>query len=99
METATVSPKYQVVIPARVRRALGLRPGQEVQAIPYEGRIELIPDQAHQAGAGVPEGERHISRAGARQSMNVVDSSGWLEYLADGSNDAFLRRSSKSRRT
>ena len=43
METATVSPKYQVVIPKRVRRALGIRPGQKVQVIPYEGRIELIP--------------------------------------------------------
>ena len=43
METATVSPKYQVVIPARVRRALGIRPGQKVQVIPYNGRIELIP--------------------------------------------------------
>jgi AbrB family looped-hinge helix DNA binding protein len=43
MEAATVSPKYQVVIPVRVRRALGIRPGQKVQVIPYEGRIELIP--------------------------------------------------------
>lgn len=43
METATVSSKYQVVIPARVRRALGIRPGQRVQVIPYNGRIELIP--------------------------------------------------------
>ena len=43
METVTVSPKYQVVIPARVRRALGIRPGQKVQVIPYNGRIELIP--------------------------------------------------------
>ena len=43
MDVATVSPKFQVVIPLRVRRALGLRPGQKVQVIPYEGRIELIP--------------------------------------------------------
>ncbi len=43
MEVATISPKYQVVIPARVRRALGIRPGQKVQVIPYNGRIELIP--------------------------------------------------------
>jgi AbrB family looped-hinge helix DNA binding protein len=43
MDTAKVSPKYQVVIPLPVRRALGLRPGQRVQVIPYEGRIELIP--------------------------------------------------------
>jgi len=43
METVTVSPKFQVVIPQRVREALGLKPGQKVQVIPYEGRIELIP--------------------------------------------------------
>ncbi len=43
METSTVSPKYQIVIPLRVRRALGLRPGQRVQVIPYEGRIEVVP--------------------------------------------------------
>lgn len=43
METTTVSTKYQVVIPLRVRSALGIRPGQKVQVIPYEGRIELIP--------------------------------------------------------
>ncbi|MCX5998945.1 MAG: AbrB/MazE/SpoVT family DNA-binding domain-containing protein [Chloroflexi bacterium] len=43
MDTTTVSPKFQVVIPLRVRRALGIRPGQRIQVIPYEGRIELIP--------------------------------------------------------
>jgi len=43
MDTTTVSTKFQVVIPLRVRRALGIRPGQKVQVIPYEGRIELIP--------------------------------------------------------
>jgi AbrB family looped-hinge helix DNA binding protein len=43
METTTVSPKFQVVIPLRVRQALGIRPGQKIQVIPYQGRIELIP--------------------------------------------------------
>ena len=43
MDKTTVSPKFQVVIPLRVRRALGIRPGQKIQVIPYEGRIELIP--------------------------------------------------------
>ena len=43
MDTTTVSTKFQIVIPLRVRRALGIRPGQKVQVIPYEGRIELIP--------------------------------------------------------
>ena len=43
METVTISPKYQVVIPKRLRRQLGLCPGQKVQAIAYENRIELVP--------------------------------------------------------
>jgi AbrB family looped-hinge helix DNA binding protein len=43
MELVTISPKFQVVLPKRIRDALGLRPGQKVQAIAYEGRIELIP--------------------------------------------------------
>jgi AbrB family looped-hinge helix DNA binding protein len=43
MESVTVSPKYQVVIPRDVRERLGIRPGQRVQVIPYEGRVEFIP--------------------------------------------------------
>lgn len=42
METVTVSPKYQVVIPKAVRDSLDVQPGQKVQMIAYEGRIELI---------------------------------------------------------
>ena len=43
METVTISPKYQVVIPKQIRDRLGLLPGQKVQAIAYGDRIELIP--------------------------------------------------------
>ena len=43
METVTVSPKFQVVIPRAIREALGLSPGQKVQALQYGNRIELIP--------------------------------------------------------
>ena len=42
MQTVTVSPKYQVVIPKAVREALHLRPGQKMQVVEYDGRIELI---------------------------------------------------------
>jgi AbrB family looped-hinge helix DNA binding protein len=43
METATVSSRYQVIIPVRLRRSIGIQPGQKMQIILYEGRIELIP--------------------------------------------------------
>jgi AbrB family looped-hinge helix DNA binding protein len=43
METSKISPKFQVVIPKAVRERLKLQPGQEVQMIPYQNRIEMIP--------------------------------------------------------
>jgi len=43
METVKISPKYQVVIPKRLREALELAPGQKVQMIAYADRIEMIP--------------------------------------------------------
>ena len=43
MEKVTISPKFQVVIPRSIRERLRLRPGQQVQVIPYEDRIEFIP--------------------------------------------------------
>jgi len=45
MQIVTVSPKFQVVIPRTVREALHLRPGQKMQVVQYEGRIELIPER------------------------------------------------------
>lgn len=43
MSTVTISTKFQVVIPKGIREALELKPGQKVQALVYDGRIELIP--------------------------------------------------------
>jgi AbrB family looped-hinge helix DNA binding protein len=45
METVTVSPRFQVVIPKAIREALRLKPGQKMQILEYGGRIELIPDR------------------------------------------------------
>lgn len=45
METVTISPKFQVVIPKAVRESLGLTAGQKVQMIAYGNRLELIPEQ------------------------------------------------------
>ncbi len=43
MSIVKVSPKYQVVIPQKIREALGIEPGQEVQALQYLDRVEFIP--------------------------------------------------------
>ncbi len=43
VDTIIISPKYQVVIPKSIRERLKLRPGQKVQAIVYDNRIELVP--------------------------------------------------------
>jgi AbrB family looped-hinge helix DNA binding protein len=43
MATVKVSPKFQVVIPREVRQSLGIRAGQRVQVVAYEGRVEFIP--------------------------------------------------------
>jgi AbrB family looped-hinge helix DNA binding protein len=56
METVTVSPKFQVVIPQKVRKALGLKPGQKIQVIPYKGRIELIPVEPIRRSRGFLKG-------------------------------------------
>ena len=45
MQSVTVSPKYQVVIPKTVREALKLYPGQKMQIVECAGRIELIPER------------------------------------------------------
>ncbi len=43
MNTVTVSPKYQIVIPRDVRDSMEITPGEKVQVLQYENRIELIP--------------------------------------------------------
>jgi AbrB family looped-hinge helix DNA binding protein len=52
----TVSPKYQVVIPQRIREALGLKPGQKVEAIQYLDRVEFIPVRPIRAMRGFLKG-------------------------------------------
>jgi AbrB family looped-hinge helix DNA binding protein len=52
----TVSPKFQVVIPLAIREAMGIRPGQKVQAIQYGDRIELIPVRSIRKSRGMLKG-------------------------------------------
>lgn len=43
METVSVSPKFQVVIPKSIREALGLQSGQKLHMMRYGDRVELMP--------------------------------------------------------
>ena len=56
MDKVTVSTKYQVVIPRRIRELLKIKPGQKIQMIPYMGRIELIPVSDIEDARGFLEG-------------------------------------------
>ncbi|HHH45648.1 MAG TPA: AbrB/MazE/SpoVT family DNA-binding domain-containing protein [Thiotrichales bacterium] len=56
MEAVKISPKYQVVIPKRIREALGLRPGQRLQIMEIGNRIELIPERSIEEMEGFLEG-------------------------------------------
>lgn len=46
MTEVTVSPKYQIVTPKKIRESMGIVSGQKVQIISYQGRIEVIPLKA-----------------------------------------------------
>ena len=73
MHAVTLSPKFQVVIPLSVRRNMGLRPGQRMKVVEYDGRIELIP-------------ERDIKDM--RGFLKGIDTSGWLAYFAGASSSS-----------
>jgi len=67
MTMLTISPKFQVVIPKPIRELLGLRPGQKVQAIAYENRIELIPVRPAKEMQGFLRGiDTSVKREGDR---------------------------------
>lgn len=42
MNTVTVSPKFQVVIPLAIRDAMRLKPGEKLRVIRYQDRVEMI---------------------------------------------------------
>jgi AbrB family looped-hinge helix DNA binding protein len=56
MDTVTISPKYQVVIPSRIRHSLGVKPGQKVKVILYNNRIEMIPVRPVEESRGFLKG-------------------------------------------
>jgi AbrB family looped-hinge helix DNA binding protein len=56
MFTATVSPKYQIVIPSKIRESFKIKPGQKLQIIAYLNRLEIIPMKPIEEMMGFLEG-------------------------------------------
>lgn len=52
METVTLSPKFQVVIPQSIRSALQLAPGDKMHVIGYGDRVEIIPSRSMKSMRG-----------------------------------------------
>ena len=63
MATVTVSPKYQIVIPKKIRESSGITPGQKVQMISYRNQIRLIPIEPMENLRGFLKGiDTHVER-------------------------------------
>ncbi len=65
-DVTTVSPKFLVVIPKRVREQFGLSPGQTLQVIALPGRIKLVPTQSPGELRGFLQGINSFQREGNR---------------------------------
>ena len=46
METVTLSPKFQVVIPKSIREELELKPSQKLSIVRDGTRIQLVPQES-----------------------------------------------------
>ena len=56
METVTLSPKFQVVIPRAIRESLQLRPGEKLRVFEYANRVEFMPVRPMQQMRGFLRG-------------------------------------------
>jgi AbrB family looped-hinge helix DNA binding protein len=67
METATLSTKFQLVLPRGARERLGLRPGMKLTVIDKGGVIFLIPERPIASYHGVA---RKTSPRGLREKKD-----------------------------
>ena len=56
MSTAIVSPEFQVAIPPSMCESLGIGPGQVMQVIQYDNRIEFVPVRPMREAFGMLQG-------------------------------------------
>jgi AbrB family looped-hinge helix DNA binding protein len=58
MDTVTVSSKFQVVIPEKVRRRHGIRAGDKLAVIVKHGVVHLVPVRPFEASKGMFKGSK-----------------------------------------
>lgn len=56
METVTLSPRFEVVIPQAIREALHLTAGEQLRVLPYADRVEFIPVRPAREMRGILRG-------------------------------------------
>lgn len=56
MDAVTVSPKFQVVIPLKVRERMRVKPGQKMHVIAYDNMVVFIPIRPIQQARGSLKG-------------------------------------------
>jgi AbrB family looped-hinge helix DNA binding protein len=52
----TISSKYQVVIPKEIRNQFGLKPGQKIVFIPYNGTLRVVIVKSIEEARGMLKG-------------------------------------------
>ena len=61
-DKVTISPKYQVVIPQRIREELKLEPGRELSAVAIDGQIVFVPLRPLEEYVGILQGPNDFER-------------------------------------
>jgi AbrB family looped-hinge helix DNA binding protein len=56
MDAITISSKFQVVIPKKIRKQYNLKPGQKLVFIPYKNSLRVVIVPAIDQGYGFLEG-------------------------------------------
>jgi AbrB family looped-hinge helix DNA binding protein len=56
MDAVTVSPKFQVVIPLKIRERMRVKPGQKMHVIAYDNMVVFIPIRPIQQARGSLKG-------------------------------------------
>lgn len=60
MTTSLISPKYQIVIPKKIRQRLDLKPGQRLNVIEKNGHIEIRPILTPDQLIGIMKDNAHV---------------------------------------